>query len=202
MTALLQRLADDGHSLGALDVVGLLVLLFFLVLGFAHGFVGQTARLVALGVGFLVARAGGPPLASSISSILPVLGPPVRLGIAYALLALGVLLATALFAALARKALGSLHLSFLDRLGGAGMGLLTGALVHFAVLACVVLLAKEDRVGELAAGSRSLRAAFTIAEAVGPALPPAAREKIALARARIARFEDSEPAPDGAPRGR
>ncbi|MCI0587583.1 MAG: CvpA family protein [Planctomycetes bacterium] len=197
----MQRVADDVHSLGALDSVGLVVLLLFLVLGFAHGFVGQTARLFALGVGFLVARAGGPPLASSIPSILPDLGPSVRLGIAYALLSLSVLVATALLAALARRALGSLHLSFLDRLAGAGMGLLTGAVVHLAVLACVVVLAKEDRIGKLAAGSRSLRAAFEIAEAVGPALPPAARAEIELARARIARFEESRPVPDGAPGG-
>jgi membrane protein required for colicin V production len=201
LNALLQRVADEVHSLGALDQVGLLVLLLFVVLGFARGFVGQTARLVALGVGFLVARAGGPRLASSIAPILPVLGPSVRLGIACALLALSVLLATALLATLTRRALGSLHLSFLDRLAGAGMGLLTGALVHLAVLACVVLLAKEDRVGKLAAGSRSLRAAFAIAEAVSPALPPEARATIELARARIARLEESGPVPDGAPGG-
>jgi len=196
--SLLEGLADAVHSLGALDLVGLLVLLLFLVLGFVNGFVGQSCRLLALALGILVARAGEPHLAPVVGSLLPAASPAVRTGIAYAVLFLLVLLATSLLALLGKKAVEALRLGLLDRIAGAGLGLVTGAVVHFAVLVCVILLVKEERVGGLAEGSRSLRAAFAIAEVVRPALPPQARVRIEAARARVEKPPEPLPA-EGTP---
>ncbi len=201
--SLLQRFADAVHSMGALDLVGALVLLLFLGLGFLHGFVGQAARLVAIVLGFFVARAGAPHLAPVVGDLLPSLGEGMRAGIAYGSLFLLVLLAIALVGLALRKAVETLHLGFFDRLGGAALGLATGAVLHFALLVCVILFAKEDRLALLQRDSRSLRAAVRVAQMVSPALPPEARARIDAARARLPEADaDSgreEEAPASAP---
>jgi membrane protein required for colicin V production len=185
----LQRISDAIHSMGALDLVGALVLLLFLVLGFLRGFVGQAARLVAIVLGFFVARAGAPHLAPVVGDLVPSLGPEMRTGISYGSLFLLVLLATALVGLAVRKAVETLHLGFFDRLGGAALGLATGAVLHFALLVCVILFAKADRLALLEKDSRSLRAAVRVAQMVSPALPPEARARIDAARARIPQTE-------------
>ncbi|MGH7151206.1 MAG: CvpA family protein [Planctomycetota bacterium] len=195
---LLQRFSDTVHSMGALDLVGALVLLLFLGLGFIHGFVGQAARLVAIVLGFFVARAGAPHLSPVVGDLVPSLGPGMRTGIAYASLFLLVLLATALVGLALRKAIETLHLGFFDRLGGAALGLATGAVLHFALLVCVILFAKEERLALLERDSRSLRAAVRVAQMVSPALPPEARARIEAARARLPQ-DDAVPEPEEAP---
>jgi membrane protein required for colicin V production len=190
---LLQSLADAVHSTGALDLVGALVLLLFLVLGFVRGFVGQAARLIAIVLGFLLARALAPRFAPVVVELAPGAGPGVATGVAYAGVFLLVLLATALVALLVKKAVQTLHLGFLDRLGGAAMGLLTGAVLHFALLVCVILFAREERLATLERDSRSLRAAVVLAQMVSPALPPEARRRIEAARLP----EGEGPAPSG-----
>ncbi|MCI0589153.1 MAG: CvpA family protein, partial [Planctomycetes bacterium] len=133
----------------------------------------------------------------------PSLGTEMRTGISYGSLFLLVLLATALVGLAVRKAVDTLHLGFFDRLGGAALGLATGAVLHFALLVCVILFAKADRLALLEKDSRSLRAAVRVAQLVSPALPPEARARIDAARARIPQAplvpEPEEGAPASAP---
>ena len=184
---MIERLASALHSVGALDLAGALLLLLCVILGFHHGLIGQAARLLAIVLGFVLARAGAPHLAPVLAAIAPGLSPGFSTGAAQALLFLLALLAVALAALLLQKAVGILHLTFLDRLGGAAMGVATGLLLHFTLLLGVVLFVREERVSLLAQKSRSLRAAIAIVEQVRVALPPDALRAVLRAEAGLSR---------------
>ncbi len=106
-----------------LDLVILLILVYFTLNGWFKGLVGQVAAIVSLTGGFLAARALHPMLAPRLSFIAE---PVWRTMAAYVIIFTAVVIAVAVAARLLRKILALAFATWIDRIGGAFFGLALG----------------------------------------------------------------------------
>jgi membrane protein required for colicin V production len=160
--------ALEGFRLGLVDTVMLGVLLLSLIVGVWRGLVFEMLSLA----GWVVAWIAAQWFAPSVAPHIPVGEPAssLNLGASYAILFVAVLIVWAILARLVRMLIRATPLSGIDRLLGAGFGLLRGLVLLVAIATVVSLtpLAKSP------AWQQSQGAAWLQAMLRGlkPALPP------------------------------
>lgn len=125
-----------------IDIVILIVLVAGAIVGFTKGFLKQLADLLGLVAGLLIAKALYATVAERF--FLPLTDSlTVAQGIAFVVIWLAVPLAFLLLATLLTKAMEAVALGWVNRLLGAGLGLLKSALL-VSLLICVVEYIDSD----------------------------------------------------------
>lgn len=123
--------------LSGLDWVMLALLSVSLVVGLVRGFVFESLSLAGWVVAWFVAQWAAPLLAPSLPIGAP--GTPLNQGAAFAMAFLLALIAWALLARLVRMLIHATPLSLIDRLLGAGFGLLRGLVILLAAASAVAM---------------------------------------------------------------
>jgi uncharacterized membrane protein required for colicin V production len=126
-----------------IDVVGLVVVGLFLLLGALRGLWWQVFRLVAVVAAVGIARAATPHAAPALALRLGDLDPRIVHGLVWGGVFVGVLALAAFLGRLGRKTLEAMHLSTVDRVGGALAGAVTGGLLHIAFVVVIATLGTE-----------------------------------------------------------
>jgi uncharacterized membrane protein required for colicin V production len=150
-----------------LDLLGLGIVLLFLVLGAMRGLWWQLVRLFGITATVSVARAAAPRLAPTLQSALPGSSPAVVNGIAWMLILLAGFVGVALVGRLGRATLQAVHLSLLDRVGGAVAGAVSGILVHAALVIVLCLTTSKSWSQSAVGGTRSA----SLVDALGRGVP-------------------------------
>lgn len=135
--------AEATQGLSNVDLVGLGLLGVFALLGFWRGLWWQLLRLVGLAAAVLAARSLETSVTGMLESRLSDLDPRVLHGIVWLVLFLGTVAVFALLGRLGKKLLEAMQLGLMDRVGGAIAGLLTGLVLHAALLAALVQIAPD-----------------------------------------------------------
>ncbi|MFT5284926.1 MAG: putative membrane protein required for colicin V production [Planctomycetota bacterium] len=131
-----------------IDIVGLVLIGASLVLGFICGLWWQIIRLVGLMAAVLLARGLSPSLAPLLEEQIPSLGPRYASGTVWIIVFVLGLAAATLLGLLGRKLLKTMQLGLFDRIGGAVAGVITGAMIHIALVAAFCQLGPEPWVAE------------------------------------------------------
>lgn len=118
-------------ALGWVDLSLLAVLALSVVVGLWRGLVFELMSLVGWVVAYVAAQAGSPLLAPHLPVGLP--GSALQQGVAFALSFLAALIVWAVLARLVRLMVHATPLTLIDRVLGAGFGLLRGAVLLLAV---------------------------------------------------------------------
>ena len=153
--------------LNPVDWILLAILLVSVIVGLWRGLVFEVLSLLGWFVAFVAAQMFAPVVGTHLPVGAP--GSGSNLAAAFAVTFLGVLIAWALAARLVRALVGASPLSGLDRLLGAGFGLLRGALL-LLVIATVVLLTPAGR-SELWLQSRGAGWTTALLQELKPLLP-------------------------------
>ena len=122
-------------ALGWVDLSLLAVLALSVVVGLWRGLVFELMSLVGWVVAYIAAQVGSPLLAPHLPVGLP--GSALQQGAAFALTFLAALIVWAILARLVRLLVHATPLTFIDRVLGAGFGLLRGAVLLLAVATVV-----------------------------------------------------------------
>ena len=123
------------NDLGWVDLTLLALLGVSVLIGLARGLVFELMALVGLVVAYIAAQAYSPRLAATVPIGAP--GSALQLGAAFVVTFVGVLVAWSLLARLIRLGLHATPLTLIDRLLGAGFGLLRGAVLLLVVATAV-----------------------------------------------------------------
>lgn len=127
-----------------LDVVGLVLVLYFLVVGARRGMWWQIVRMLGIVASVAVARAITPRLAPRFADAFPDLGERIAGGIVWTIVILLGLLVVALVGRLGKESLEEAEFGLVDRVGGGLAGLLTGLVVHAALVLCLCQTTSQD----------------------------------------------------------
>jgi uncharacterized membrane protein required for colicin V production len=125
------------------DLVGLVLIGVFALLGVWRGLWWQLLRLVGLGAAVLAARSLEPSVSGLLEGRLSGLDPRVLHGIVWLVLFLATGALFALLGKLGKRMLEAMQLGLVDRVGGAVAGLATGLVLHAALLAALVMIASD-----------------------------------------------------------
>ena len=142
-------------NLAWIDLLGLGLLGAFLILGFVRGLWWQVIRLVGVVAAVLIARAASPSVARGLADQWPDLAPRLVHGIAWFGIFLVGMIAATLLGLLGKRLLQAIQLGFVDRVSGAAAGVVTGLLIHVAVLVAVCQLGTESFVARTVSGTTS-----------------------------------------------
>jgi membrane protein required for colicin V production len=126
---------NDFNDLGWVDLTLLALLVVSVLIGLARGLLFELMSLVGWVVAYVAAQAYSPRLSAYLPIGAP--GSALQLGAAFVLVFVGVLVAWALLARLIRLGLHATPLTLIDRLLGAGFGLLRGTVLLLAVATAV-----------------------------------------------------------------
>ena len=163
-----------AEALGWVDITALAVLLVFCVLGLFRGFVWQLSRIVTILLGIHLSGTYAPVLEPKLVGVFG--NDAVAAGMpfyaAYFAIFLVVLIVLSLLTILVEKLVKKTGLSFYDRLGGAMLGLGTGAASVLCLLILVfALFPDQGSVVSAAERSRSLEFSRKALQATRPLLP-------------------------------
>ena len=127
-----------------LDLVGAGLVLLFLILGARRGLWWQVVRLLGLAAVLALARAFAPRLSPGLAGAVSGLDPRIASGLVWlTFLLLGMAL-VALVGRLGKETIEAAQLGFVDRVGGALAGALSGLLLHGAAVLLLVLLGPAE----------------------------------------------------------
>lgn len=133
------------NAMNTLDIVILLVLAFAVIRGLFRGFVGEISSIVGIVIGFILANRYHEQVLPLVGSILP--DPAIASLLSYALIFITGLILVLIIAGILRHLLKISLLGWLDRLAGASMGLIKGALLSvLIVLALTTFLSPRAEV--------------------------------------------------------
>ncbi|MFT4539537.1 MAG: putative membrane protein required for colicin V production [Planctomycetota bacterium] len=135
---------ESGSGLAWIDMVGLGFAGLFILLGVWRGLWWQVIRLLGVIAAVGLARALTPRFYPTIQETFPEVGEGLTRGIVWFALFLTGLVIASLLGMLGRKALETMQLGMVDRVGGALVGALTGLLLHGAFLVGMVTLTTEE----------------------------------------------------------
>jgi uncharacterized membrane protein required for colicin V production len=160
------------HTLAAvdfrwLDVLGLAIVLYFVLIGARRGMWWQIVRLLGIVATVAVARAIAPRIAPSFAEAFPDLPVRVAGGIVWTIVILLGLVVVAIVGRLGKESLEGVELGKIDRIGGALAGGLTGVLVHAAIVLCLCQVTAADWSVAQVRGTTSQR----LLDSVGRKLP-------------------------------
>jgi len=150
-----------------LDLLGLVIVTLFLVIGAWHGMWWQVVRLLGIVAAVSIARAAAPRLAPQFAEAFPDISQRVATGIVWTIVILIGLLVVALVGRLGRAGLEAAHLGTIDRVGGALAGGLTGAMLHAAIVLCLCQTTAAEWSVEEVRGTTSQR----LVDSLGRKLP-------------------------------
>jgi uncharacterized membrane protein required for colicin V production len=150
-----------------LDVLGLAIVLYFLVVGARRGMWWQIVRLLGIVATVAVARAAAPRIAPHFAEAFPDLSVRVAGGIVWTIVILLGLLVVAIIGRLGKDSLDAVQLGTIDRVGGALAGGLTGVLVHAAIVLCLCQVTAAEWSVTQVRGTTSQR----LVDSVGRKLP-------------------------------
>ena len=178
------------------DVIVVAVIALSTLFAYVRGVVRELFAIASWIVGLVLALRYEDPVASLFSTFdIP---PAARHVLAFALILIVVLVVGALFARIAKRAVHGVGLGFIDRLLGAGFGVLRGALLAliFALIAGLTTLPRHDWWQNSTVGPVLAESAL----AMRPYLPPewAARlDFSATGKARAPGAVSASRTPDG-----
>lgn len=149
-----------------LDLIGLGLCLVFIVLGTVRGLWWQVIRLVGLAAAVALARLLAPRWGGAFQEASG-LEPHVSQGLVWiAVFIVGLLLAS-LLGILGKRSIDAMKLGLVDRFGGAVAGLVTGLLLHAAILMGFCYLGPQPWTAESLRGTWS----ESLAQSVSTNLP-------------------------------
>jgi uncharacterized membrane protein required for colicin V production len=148
--------ALDVDGVRWLDVFGLSILVLFTLLGIRRGLWWQVVRLLGLVCALAVARATAPALGTKVHALTE-LGSRVSHGLAWTAIFVAGLLVVALIGRIGRASLEAVQLGWLDRLGGAIAGFVSGAVIFTGALLCMCQVLPDSFLRDALRGSRSER---------------------------------------------
>ncbi|MDP6540274.1 MAG: CvpA family protein [Planctomycetota bacterium] len=176
-----------------LDLVGLGLCVVFVVLGTVRGLWWQVIRLVGLVAAVALARLLAPRWGSTFQETSG-LEPHVSQGLVWiGVFIVGLLLAS-LLGILGKRSIEAMKLGLVDRFGGAVAGLVTGLLLHAAILMGFCYLGPQPWTAESLAGTWSEGLARSVSTNL-----PVLLDEASLDRLGIRRWLAGEGAPDGSP---
>jgi uncharacterized membrane protein required for colicin V production len=149
-----------------LDVLGLALVLYFLLVGLKHGLWWQLVRLFGIVASVAIARAVVPPIAPRFAAAFPDLDVRVAGGIVWTAVILLGLLVVALVGRVGKESLEAVQLGTIDRIGGAVAGALTGVLVHAAIVLCLCQVARREWSVDAVRGTASQRLVASVGTSV------------------------------------
>lgn len=149
-----------------LDVLGIALVLYFLLVGLKHGLWWQLVRLFGIVASVAIARAVVPPIAPRFASAFPDLDERVAGGIVWTAVILLGLLVVALVGRVGKESLEAVQLGTIDRVGGAVAGALTGVLVHAAIVLCLCQVARREWSVDAVRGTASQRLVTSVGTSV------------------------------------
>ena len=129
--------ALDALQVGWVDIGILLVLVLSVIVGAMRGFVYELLSLVGWLAAWIAAQWFGPELAQHLPIGVP--GSPMNLGAGYVITFVAALVVWTLGAKLVRLLIHATPLSLIDRVLGAGFGLLRGLLILLVAATLVAL---------------------------------------------------------------
>jgi len=168
-------------SLGWVDITAAVVLVVFLVLGIFKGLLWQLSRIVTLLLAFGIAGLLGERLASATAHwFSPDVAPGLPRYVAFLLIFVLVLIVVSILAFFLHRLVHSEELSAGNRVGGAVLGLLTGALIVLALLTAANMLflgtGAAEPVARAASHSYSQRLGKELLRTTGDVLPASWRD--------------------------
>lgn len=137
-----------------IDVLGLVIVSVFLILGVRHGLVWQVTRLIGMLIAVTIARSVSPEFVPQVEAALAL---PTRAcqGIVWFLVFSATLIVTAMIGMVGRRALEAVHLGPMDRMGGGVAGAVTGVIVHCALLVLLTSVGSTSWASKTFRGSAS-----------------------------------------------
>jgi membrane protein required for colicin V production len=170
------------EQLGWIDITAIAILAVFLILGLFRGFIWQLSRIVTLVLAYVCAGAWGGALAVEIrpwfASDLP---PELPLYIAYFAIFLLVLIVVSVITHYLDKLVERSGMSFYNRVGGALLGIATGAAIVIAFLGTILMFfGREGSVVQAAEKSRSLQYSRRALQGLGTLVPSELRQAFGL----------------------
>ena len=182
LSALL-ALVVPGDAFHWLDLAGLALVLLFVVIGARGGLWWQLVRLLGLVACVAVARAVAPRLANGIDEVFAGVTPRRAEGLAWCLVLVAGLLIVALLGRSGSKegSQGAEH-SFLDRIGGALAGAITGVVLHAVLLLVIAGIAEPEWTEKQLSGSRSHQFVSALERGIPGLIDVHAAESLGLPR--------------------
>lgn len=147
---------DAIRALPWVDQIGLGLLALFLLLGFWRGLWWQVMRLVGVSASVLLARSLTPRFTPEVEGSLS-LSSSASYGLVWFALFVSGLIIASVAGLLGKRALDALALGWVDRMGGALAGGLTGLILHGALLLLFIGVGTTDWSAEALRGTRSQR---------------------------------------------
>lgn len=141
-------------DLPAIDQIGFGLVTVFALLGIWRGLWWQVIRLLGVVLAVVLARTLTPRLEPAFEGVVD-LTPAVSYGVVWALVFLGGLVFATLFGLIGKRALEAMQLGLVDRAGGAVVGLLTGLVLHAALLVMMSFVGNAEWTAGVLEGSRS-----------------------------------------------
>ncbi len=124
------------------DCLLVTLLAYSTVTAFIRGLLRELFTLGGLVVGILLASWNYPWLAQKLGSFIST--PATANIVAFLLLAIGIMVLSAIVGKLLRRTADAIGLGFFDRLGGAGFGLIRGCLLGVAILMAAAAFVPES----------------------------------------------------------
>ena len=190
----------QGIQIGAVDLVALGIIVFFLILGLIKGFTAQVVRLLTYVVALALAKryAGSPESGDhgGLSSLLVQWFPnqlenkTVAVYVAFFLIFVGVVILGALVSYLLRALLKRLALRSHDHLLGAVFGAMTGVVVVVVIISCMVFVSPESPLMNRVSRSRAFRLSGELIRVSQPFFPLEIRQEITKL---LKRFPEAPP---------
>jgi uncharacterized membrane protein required for colicin V production len=149
-----------------LDVLGITLVLYFLLVGLKHGLWWQLVRLLGIVASVSIARAVVPPIAPRFAAAFPDMDPRVAGGIVWTAVILLGLLVVAIVGRMGKDTLEAVQLGPIDRIGGGVAGALTGVLVHAAIVLCLCQVTGREWSVDAVRGTASQRLVVTVGTSV------------------------------------
>jgi len=167
------------ETIGIIDIVGLVILLFFFILGLIKGFVWQIMRILTIIAGMAGAKAWSPSFSSYLQSMFSGLeNSPYAIYIAYFLIFVGIFILGTLIALFLKSILKKLKLKSYDWLLGGLFGIGTGSVVIVVVLLVLLTLLPESGFRQQIETSRTTLYASWVIERAHPFIPREIQEKV------------------------
>jgi len=158
----LPDVVETLRSLRWVDHVGFGIAFLFLILGAVRGLWWQVVRLVGLAAAVALARLLAPawgPAFQEVSGLSPVMAQGL---VWIGLFVVGLVIAS-LLGLVGKKSLDAMQLGLVDRFGGALAGVVTGLLLHSALLLCLCYVGPQPWTRNELAGTWSERLVRVVA---------------------------------------
>jgi uncharacterized membrane protein required for colicin V production len=169
--------AASGSPSLALDIACLLIVLVSTWMGARRGSWWEFVRLLGLVATLSVARALAPRLSHGLVGAFESLSPELANGILWSLILVCGLVLVTLVGRMGRLMIDGAELSFLERAGGALLGLGTGLLLTTGLLVCASQIASAGWVERNLRGSHAQELVDGVARIVPAALDPVAAQR-------------------------